>query len=84
MNIVTKKPSNTVQITTLPSGLRVATDRMDSVETVSLGIWAGVGTRHETAEHNGVAHLLEHMAFKGTRRRNALDIAQEKIGRAHV
>jgi predicted Zn-dependent peptidase len=66
-----------VQVTTLPSGLRVATDRMDSVETVSLGIWAGVGTRHEVLEHNGVAHLLEHMAFKGTRRRSALAIAQE-------
>ena len=77
MNIVTKKPSNTVQVTTLPNGLRVASDRMDSVETVSLGIWAGVGTRHETEEHNGVAHLLEHMAFKGTKRRNALEIAQE-------
>ncbi|GAB2176146.1 M16 family metallopeptidase [Dongia sp. agr-C8] len=77
MNVAQKHRPNSVQITTLPNGLRVATDRMDSVETVSLGIWAGVGTRHETAEHNGVAHLLEHMAFKGTKRRNALEIAQE-------
>jgi predicted Zn-dependent peptidase len=69
--------SNTVRITTLPNGLRVATDRMDSVETVSLGVWAGVGTRHETKEHNGVAHLLEHMAFKGTQRRSARQIAEE-------
>jgi predicted Zn-dependent peptidase len=69
--------SNTVRITTLPNGLRVATDRMDSVETVSLGVWAGVGTRHETEEHNGVAHLLEHMAFKGTARRSARGIAEE-------
>ena len=69
--------SNTVRITTLPNGLRVATDRMDSVETVSLGVWAGVGTRHETKEHNGVAHLLEHMAFKGTKRRSARQIAEE-------
>src|SRR6185369_8246724 len=66
--------SNTIRITTLPNGLRVATDRMDSVETVSLGVWAGVGTHHETKEHNGVAHLLEHMAFKGTKRRSARDI----------
>jgi predicted Zn-dependent peptidase len=50
---------------------------MDSVETVSLGVWAGVGTRHETKEHNGVAHLLEHMAFKGTERRSARQIAEE-------
>jgi predicted Zn-dependent peptidase len=71
-----KRP-NTVRVTTLPSGLRVATDRMDSVETVSLGVWAGVGTRHETKEHNGVAHLLEHMAFKGTKRRSARQIAEE-------
>jgi predicted Zn-dependent peptidase len=69
--------SNSIRITTLPSGLRVATDRMDSVETVSLGVWAGVGTRHETKEHNGVAHLLEHMAFKGTQRRSARQIAEE-------
>jgi predicted Zn-dependent peptidase len=71
------KRSNTVRITTLPGGLRVASDRMDSVETVSLGVWAGVGTRHETKEHNGVAHLLEHMAFKGTERRSARQIAEE-------
>jgi predicted Zn-dependent peptidase len=72
-----KSGSNSVQVTTLPNGLRVATDRMDSVETVSIGVWAGVGTRHETLEHNGVAHLLEHMAFKGTSRRSARDIAEE-------
>ena len=69
--------ASTIRVTTLPDGLRVATDRMDSVETVSLGIWAGVGTRHEAAEHNGVAHLLEHMAFKGTERRSARQIAEE-------
>ena len=66
-----------VQVTRLPNGLRVATDRMDSVETVSIGVWADVGTRNEPAEHNGVAHLLEHMAFKGTRRRSARDIVVE-------
>jgi predicted Zn-dependent peptidase len=77
LNNIDHSRSNTVRITTLPNGLRVATDRMDSVETVSLGVWAGVGTRHETKEHNGVAHLLEHMAFKGTRRRSARQIAEE-------
>jgi predicted Zn-dependent peptidase len=69
--------ADTVRVTTLPNGFRVATDRMESVETTSLGVWAGVGTRNEPAEHNGVAHLLEHMAFKGTRRRSARDIVVE-------
>ncbi len=67
----------TVQITKLPDGLIVATDRLDTVDSVSLGAWVGVGTRHEPAELNGVAHLLEHMAFKGTKRRSARDIAEE-------
>jgi predicted Zn-dependent peptidase len=65
------------RVTTLESGMRVLTDPMDSVETVSLGVWVDVGTRHEPAPINGVAHLLEHMAFKGTERRSALDIAAE-------
>jgi predicted Zn-dependent peptidase len=67
----------TTQVSTLPNGLRVATDRLDTVDTVSLGIWVDVGTRHEPAEINGVAHFLEHMAFKGTERRSALAIAEE-------
>ena len=67
----------TVRLTTLPNGFRVVTDRMDAVETVSLGVWVDVGTRHELASINGVAHLLEHMAFKGTERRSALAIAEE-------
>ncbi|HEX7007970.1 MAG TPA: pitrilysin family protein [Alphaproteobacteria bacterium] len=67
----------TVEVTTLKNGLRVATAAMPHVETVSLGIWVGVGTRDEPAECNGVAHLLEHMAFKGTTCRSARDIAEE-------
>jgi predicted Zn-dependent peptidase len=66
-----------VQVTRLANGMRIVTDRMDSVETVSIGVWVDVGTRHEPAAINGVAHLLEHMAFKGTERRSALDIASE-------
>ena len=66
-----------VQVTRLGNGLRVATDRMDSVETAAIGVWADVGTRNEPAEINGVSHLLEHMAFKGTHRRNAQAIAEE-------
>jgi predicted Zn-dependent peptidase len=66
-----------VQYTTLSSGLRVVTDPMDSVETVATGVWVGAGTRHETEGVNGISHLLEHMAFKGTARRNAQGIAEE-------
>ena len=66
-----------VQVSVLANGLRVATDRMDTLETVSVGVYVGVGTRHEAAEVNGVAHLLEHMAFKGTTTRSARRIAEE-------
>jgi predicted Zn-dependent peptidase len=66
-----------VQTTTLANGLRVISDTMDSVETVSVGVWIDVGARHEHLDVNGISHLLEHMAFKGTRRRSARDIAEE-------
>lgn len=66
-----------VQVTCLDNGLTVASDAMDHVETVALGAFFGVGTRQEPAELNGLAHLLEHMAFKGTARRSARDIAEE-------
>ncbi|MEX0922067.1 MAG: pitrilysin family protein [Rhodovibrionaceae bacterium] len=66
-----------VQVTRLDNGLTVATDRMDSVETVSLGAWVGIGARHEAPPVNGIAHFLEHMAFKGTVRRSARQIAEE-------
>jgi len=71
-----------VAITTLPSGLTVLTERMDRVETISFGAYIGAGTRHETAAENGVAHFLEHMAFKGTATRSAIDIAEaiENVG----
>src|SRR4030095_2811119 len=69
--------ADNVRVTTLANGFRVATDRMDSVETTSLGVSAGVGPRTEPAANNRGAHLLEHMAFKGTRRRSARDIVVE-------
>src|SRR5579871_5701619 len=74
--------SEQVCITTLPSGLTILTERMERVETVSFGAYVGVGTRHETAAENGVAHFLEHMAFKGTASRSAVDIAEavENVG----
>jgi predicted Zn-dependent peptidase len=70
-------PSPAIRLTRLPSGLTVVTERMDRVETVSLGAYVAAGTRHETAEENGVSHFLEHMAFKGTATRSATRIAEE-------
>ncbi len=66
-----------VEITELKNGLRVVSDSMDTFETVSLGAWVEVGTRDEDAGINGISHLLEHMAFKGTERRDAKTIAEE-------
>ena len=66
-----------IRITTLGNGLRVVTDEMAAVETVSVGVWGAVGTRHEAKEQNGISHLLEHMAFKGTERRSAQAIVEE-------
>ncbi|MGH6791509.1 MAG: M16 family metallopeptidase, partial [Methyloceanibacter sp.] len=61
----------------LANGLIVVSHAMPEVETVSLGIWIGAGSRSETKGEHGVAHFLEHMAFKGTERRSARDIAEE-------
>ena len=71
-----------IRVTTLPSGLTIVTEHMDRVETVSLGAYVACGTRNETAADNGVSHFLEHMAFKGTERRNAAEIAEavENVG----
>lgn len=66
-----------VRVTTLNNGMRVVTDHMASVQSVSLGAWIEVGARHEGPEVNGISHLLEHMAFKGTTTRSALQLAQE-------
>ncbi|MGE3066991.1 MAG: M16 family metallopeptidase [Hyphomicrobiaceae bacterium] len=67
----------TADITTLSNGMRVVSNHMPHLETVSLGIWVASGARHETEAQNGLSHLLEHMAFKGTARRSARDIAEE-------
>jgi len=70
------------KLTTLDNGLRIVTQTMPSLETVSMGIWNFVGGRDELENINGVAHLLEHMAFKGTTSRSALEIAEtiENVG----
>ncbi len=66
-----------VQTTTLENGLRIVTDTVADMHTVAAGIWVGVGARHESLEVNGVAHMVEHMLFKGTQKRDALQIAEE-------
>lgn len=71
-----------IQKTTLQNGLRILTDRSDAVDSVAMGVYFGVGTRNEDLHENGIAHLVEHMMFKGTKTRNALDIVQaiENVG----
>lgn len=66
-----------VETTRLSSGLTVVTETMPHLESVALGVWIKSGSRNETADEHGIAHLLEHMAFKGTKRRSARDIAEE-------
>ncbi|MFH8552686.1 M16 family metallopeptidase [Streptomyces celluloflavus] len=67
--------AGTVRRTTLPGGLRVVTETLPSVRSVTFGIWAHVGSRDETPSLNGATHYLEHLLFKGTERRSALDIS---------
>ncbi|MBB3915164.1 MULTISPECIES: M16 family metallopeptidase [Rhizobium] len=67
----------TVECTRLKSGLTVVTETMPHLESVALGVWIKSGSRNETADEHGIAHLLEHMAFKGTARRTARQIAEE-------
>ena len=70
------------RVTTLSNGLRVASDRMEGFRTAAVAVHVLVGGRHELASQNGIAHFLEHMAFKGTRTRSAIEISQtiEHVG----
>jgi predicted Zn-dependent peptidase len=72
----------TVEVTRLSSGLSVVTDRMLHLESASLGVWIGAGSRDELPDEHGISHLLEHMAFKGTTKRTARQIAEtiEAVG----
>ena len=70
-------PSRGVSRTVLPGGLRVVTEFLPAVRSVALGIWVGVGSRDEDENHAGATHYLEHLLFKGTERRTALDISAE-------
>ncbi|WP_405140415.1 insulinase family protein [Sphaerisporangium sp. NBC_01403] len=71
-----------VQRTVLPGGLRVVTETMPTVRSVAVGMWVGIGSRDEASEHTGATHFLEHLLFKGTPTRDALEIsaAIEGIG----
>ena len=72
----------TVELHTLSNGFRIVTANMPGLQSASIGVWVLAGGRHERLEQNGIAHFLEHMAFKGTERRSALQIAEvlENVG----
>ena len=74
--------TNSRHLTTLDNGLRIITDEIPHVHTVATGVYCGVGTRHEDMAENGVAHMVEHMLFKGTKSYNATQLAEavENLG----
>ncbi len=70
----------TVQVSQLSNGMRIVTHRMAGLETATVGVFVGAGARAETDNEHGVAHFLEHMAFKGTPTRTPMQIAEEIEG----
>src|SRR5947209_16428185 len=66
-----------MDVTRLSSGLAVVTDAMPHLQSASLGVWVGAGSRDERSDEHGISHFLEHMAFKGTKNRTARQIAEE-------
>ena len=66
-----------ITVSSLNNGLRIVSKNVPTVETVSISAWINVGARDESKETNGISHVLEHMAFKGTKKRTAFDIASE-------
>lgn len=74
---VTRALGGTVRRTVLPSGLRILTEAIPTTRSVSFGVWVGVGSRDETRLQSGVSHFLEHLLFKGTNKRDALQISAE-------
>ncbi|MBM3611994.1 MAG: insulinase family protein, partial [Alphaproteobacteria bacterium] len=71
-----------ITLTTLSNGFRIITDTMPGLQSATVGVWVSAGARHEAAGQTGIAHFLEHMAFKGTARRSAREIAEaiEDVG----
>src|ERR1700732_3300017 len=79
---MTTESDHGVSRTVLPGGLRVVTEFLPAVRSVALGIWVGIGSRDEDEAHAGATHYLEHLLFKGTSQRSALDIsaAMDAVG----
>ncbi|MBK0867367.1 MULTISPECIES: pitrilysin family protein [unclassified Saccharopolyspora] len=75
--VLGRSGAESVRRTVLPGGLRVVTEQVPGVRSASVGVWVGVGSRDETRPQAGAAHYLEHLLFKGTGRRSAVDIAEE-------
>ena len=77
-----KTVSNSYRKTVMPNGVRVVSEYLPHVRSVSLGIWVDIGSRYETSLDNGITHFIEHMVFKGTKKRSTLAIAQslEMVG----
>lgn len=74
---ITGHPTRNVRREVLPNGLTVLTEEMDHIRSASIGIWVKTGSRHEDPDVNGISHFIEHMVFKGTRTRNAEEIARQ-------
>ena len=71
---------NPYRLTRLANGTRIASVEMPYMRSVSIGIWAGIGGRHESAQQSGISHFLEHLLFKGTKRRSAKRITEAVEG----
>src|SRR5882672_4449843 len=76
MTVRTHHKLRDIERTVLPNGLRVVTERMQHVRSISVGIWIGTGSREESAEESGISHFIEHMVFKGSKNRSAEQIAR--------
>ena len=74
--------SRDIERTVLPNGIRVVTERMPHVRSVSVGVWIGTGSREESLEQTGISHFIEHMLFKGTTHRSAEQIARDRSTRS--
>lgn len=74
---MSRKPTENIELTTLPNGVRVVSETVPYVQSAAVGLWAGVGSRDEAEPIRGISHFIEHMLFKGTKRRDARQIADE-------
>ena len=70
------KPDDRIEKTLLSNGVRILSQRMPHVQSVSMGVWVNIGSRDETDAENGLSHFIEHMMFKGTQKRSAFEIAK--------